>query len=290
VRFRRGLFFNFNGTAGLWRKEAIVSSGGWEDDTVTEDLDISYRAQLRGWKFVYLHDLRVPSELPSTIASFRSQQQRWAKGSIQTARKILPKIIRSDISRRTKIEAGFHLLSNLGWFCGMIITLTLFPAIILRTEIGPYQMLRIDLPLFIGTTCMLLFFFFVYACYYQGKKSIAYVALLPFFSIAIAPSIALSVIKGIFSWGGLFERTPKFGIHGVHKFPKHALIYLNNTAFHLCLTFVFLIYSVMPFFYAVHRGTWFALPLLALFPMGFLMVILKELSEIHIRTEREKKA
>jgi len=284
VRFKRGLYFNFNGTAGIWKKEAIVSSGGWEDDTVTEDLDLSYRAQLKGWKFVYLADLCVPSELPSTIASFRSQQQRWAKGSIQTARKILPRIIRSNISRRVKIEAGFHLLSNLGWFCGMIITLTLVPAIILRTEIGPYQMLRIDLPLFIGTTCMLTFFFLVYACHYEGKRSIAYVVLLPFFSIAVAPSIALSVMKGIFSWGGPFERTPKFGIDGVQKFPRQSLAYLNNTSSHLFLTCSLLLYSLIPFSYALHRGTWFALPFLALFPAGFLMVILKELSEMNIRT------
>jgi cellulose synthase/poly-beta-1,6-N-acetylglucosamine synthase-like glycosyltransferase len=88
VRFRRGLFFNFNGTAGIWRREAIESAGGWLSDTVTEDLDLSYRAQLKGWRFVYLDDIVVPSELPVTLAAFRTQQQRWAKGSIQTAKKI----------------------------------------------------------------------------------------------------------------------------------------------------------------------------------------------------------
>lgn len=287
VRFRRGLFFNFNGTAGIWRKEAIVSSGGWEDDTVTEDLDLSYRAQLAGWKFVYLDDLRVPSELPSTIASFRSQQQRWAKGSIQTARKILPRLLNTHLPLSVKIEACFHLLSNLGWLFGMIIILTLFPAILVITLAGPEQMIRIDFPLFIGGSCMILFYFLIHACYGQKRSFIPYVAALPFFSIAVAPSISLSVINGILRWGGPFERTPKFGIQGVQKVPRYAYEYLQSTVFHVCMNCMFLLYSLIPFFYALYRETWFALPLLALFPSGFLMVILKEMSEMHIRNQRE---
>ena len=133
---------NFNGTAGIWRKKAIESAGGWQSDTVTEDLDLSYRAQLAGWRFVYLDDLVVPSELPVTMASFRSQQQRWAKGSIQTARKILPRIITSPLSVSVKMETLAHLLANFGWLLGAIVTLTLYPRLCGAWAIGPYQLLR----------------------------------------------------------------------------------------------------------------------------------------------------
>lgn len=288
VRFRRGLFFNFNGTAGVWRKAAIESAGGWKHDTVTEDLDLSYRAQLTGWKFVYLDDVAVPSELPSTIWAFRRQQQRWAKGSIQTARKILPMIIQSDIPRRIKIEAGVHLLSNLGWFFGTVITLTLFPAIVSRTGIGPYEMMRIDLPFFLGTTCLIMFFFFVYARQYEGKESIAYVALLPFFSVAVAPSIALSVMKGLVVRGGVFDRTPKFGLHGTKVLPKRAFLYTNGISSYIFLTLLFLLYSLMPFSYALERKTWFALPLLGIFSMGFLGVMVGEISEMSLNAKRKR--
>jgi cellulose synthase/poly-beta-1,6-N-acetylglucosamine synthase-like glycosyltransferase len=282
VRFKRGMYFNFNGTAGVWRKKTIISAGGWEDDTVTEDLDLSYRAQLAGWKFVYLDDLPVPSELPSSIASFRSQQQRWAKGSIQTARKMLPKIIQSSVPINIKIEAGFHLLSNLGWLFGMIITLTLFPTIVLRTHIGPYQMIRIDLPLFMGASCAVLFFFFISLYKRKNHELLPCLVLLPVFSIAIAPSIALSVINGVFNWGGIFERTPKFGIRGSRRLPSLAFIYVNNRVSFILLNIVLFFYSLIPFFYAFNRETWFALPLLGLFPVGFLMIIIKELSEVRI--------
>jgi cellulose synthase/poly-beta-1,6-N-acetylglucosamine synthase-like glycosyltransferase len=289
VRFKRGMFFNFNGTAGIWRKRAIISAGGWEDDTVTEDLDLSYRAQLASWKFVYLDDLPVPSELPSSIASFRSQQQRWAKGSIQTARKMLPRIIKSCVPRELKIEAGIHLLSNLGWLLGMIITLTLLPTIVMRAHIGPYQMLRIDLPLFIGANCSVLFFFFVSLYKRVNHELIPYLILLPIFSIAIAPSIAFSVIGGIFNWGGIFERTPKFGIDGRQRLPKLAFLYKNRSSLHVGISCVLFLYSLMPLYYAFQRGTWIALPLLALLPIGFLMVTLQEFSEMGMEFQRGKR-
>jgi len=96
-RNRAGLFFNFNGTAGIWRREAISDAGGWQHDTLTEDLDLSYRAQLRGWRFIFLHDLVAPAEVPVEMNAFKSQQHRWAKGSIQTCRKVLPQILRSNL-------------------------------------------------------------------------------------------------------------------------------------------------------------------------------------------------
>jgi cellulose synthase/poly-beta-1,6-N-acetylglucosamine synthase-like glycosyltransferase len=113
VRAATGCFFNFNGTAGVWRRQAIEDAGGWRSDTLTEDLDLSYRAQLAGWRFVYRDDVAVPAELPVEVAAYRLQQQRWAQGGVQTARMLLPTILRADIPRRAKVEAFFQLTGNL---------------------------------------------------------------------------------------------------------------------------------------------------------------------------------
>jgi cellulose synthase/poly-beta-1,6-N-acetylglucosamine synthase-like glycosyltransferase len=128
-RHRAGRFFNFNGTAGIWRKEAIYSAGGWQGDTLTEDLDLSYRAQLKGWKFVYLKDLIIPSELPLEIGGFKSQQFRWVKGMTQVGIKLLPEIWKSPISLLKKLDATFHLLSNTGYITTTLMALLVVPTL-----------------------------------------------------------------------------------------------------------------------------------------------------------------
>lgn len=115
ARSASGLWFNFNGTAGVWRREAIESAGGWQHDTLTEDLDLSYRAQLAGWRFVYLLDLVVPGELPPNLSALRAQQHRWAKGSIQTAKKLLMRVWRAPVGLGVKLEATSHLCANLSY-------------------------------------------------------------------------------------------------------------------------------------------------------------------------------
>jgi hypothetical protein len=115
MRMKTGLFFNFNGTAGVWRRACIENSGGWMHDTLTEDLDLSYRAQLQGWRFEFDPSVVVPAELPADIAALKSQQQRWAKGSVQTARKLLPKLMASSLPARVKWEAYFHLTGNFAY-------------------------------------------------------------------------------------------------------------------------------------------------------------------------------
>jgi cellulose synthase/poly-beta-1,6-N-acetylglucosamine synthase-like glycosyltransferase len=121
VRHDSQVFFNFNGTAGLWRREAIVSAGGWEHDTLTEDLDLSYRAQLGGWKFVYLPRIVAPAEVPPDIAAFKSQQHRWAKGSVQVFKKLGWRILVSDQPLRVKLEAFSHLTGNVGYPCVLLL-------------------------------------------------------------------------------------------------------------------------------------------------------------------------
>ncbi len=156
ARNRSGRFFNFNGTGGIWRRKAIVSSGGWQADTLTEDMDLSYRAQLSGWKFVFLPDVTAPAELPMDINAFKSQQRRWAKGAIQTAKKMLPAVWRSDLPLKVKSEATFHLTNCLAHVLILSLSLMLFPAILLRgiTGLGSglWKVALIDVPLFLLAT------------------------------------------------------------------------------------------------------------------------------------------
>ncbi|HMK50666.1 MAG TPA: glycosyltransferase [Thermodesulfovibrionales bacterium] len=280
VRFRRGLFFNFNGTAGIWRREAIESAGGWQADTVTEDLDLSYRAQLEGWRFIYLDNLIVPSELPVTIGAFRSQQQRWAKGSIQTAKKILPGLLATSVPFALRKEASAHLLANLCWLLGTVVTLTLYPTILSRTSIGPYQLLRTDIPLFIFTSAAIFIYFIFYIRIHKQEISLSVFLLLPVLTVGIAPSIALSVIKGIFSMGGDFHRTPKFGLTGRQGLPSLAFLYYQQSIPYLIMNTMLLIYSLLPVIFAFRRHTFLAVPFLVIFPLGFALVIFKDLAEI----------
>src|SRR5215212_302493 len=151
-RNRSGLFFNFNGTAGIWRREAIADAGGWQHDTLTEDLDLSYRAQLRGWNFVFLPGVVAPAEVPVEMNAFKSQQHRWAKGSIQTCKKLLPRILASDLPLRIKTEAAFHLTANFAYPLMILLSLLMFPAMVIRYNMGWYEMMLIDVPLFMGAT------------------------------------------------------------------------------------------------------------------------------------------
>lgn len=123
ARHRSGRWFNFNGTAGVWRRETIQDGGGWQHDTLTEDLDLSYRCQLRGWRFVYLPDVVVLAELPPSLRAFKSQQHRWAKGSIQTLLKLGPTLLRAPIPLRVKLEALLHLSNNLAYPPLVLLTL-----------------------------------------------------------------------------------------------------------------------------------------------------------------------
>ena len=283
VRFSRGLFFNFNGTAGVWRREAIESAGGWQSDTVTEDLDLSYRSQLSGWRFVYLSHYSVPSELPVTLAAFRGQQQRWAKGSVQTARKILPRVLGESLPPAVKCEALAHLLANFGWLLGAVVFLTLYPAVVSRVGVGPWQMLRVDIPLFLVTTVAILSYFFLFLRGERSQGSFHRLLILPMISIGLAPSIALSVIRGVWSTGGFFERTPKFGIVGRASLPLQAVLYRQKNLPYLLLNLILLCYSLLPLMFACQRGTWYALPLFAIFPAGFLLVIVQEAREVCAR-------
>src|SRR5580698_2621509 len=151
ARSRAGLFFNFNGTAGMLRRTMIDDAGGWQHDTLTEDSDLSYRAQLKGWRFVYLPGLDCPSELPVEIHGFQVQQFRWAKGLTQVAKKLLPAILKADITRRQKAEAVLHLTPNISYPLMIVVSALMLPVMIVRFYMGVWQMMLLDFPLIVAS-------------------------------------------------------------------------------------------------------------------------------------------
>ncbi len=159
ARARANQFFNFNGTAGMWRRQAITDAGGWQHDTLTEDTDLSYRSQMAGWHFKYLPEIECPAELPIEMTAFKTQQARWAKGLIQTSKKVLPMMFRSDVPRRIKVEAVYHLTANLSYPLMIVMTALLIPCMIVRFYQGWFQMLLIDVPLFTASSLSIAVFY-----------------------------------------------------------------------------------------------------------------------------------
>jgi cellulose synthase/poly-beta-1,6-N-acetylglucosamine synthase-like glycosyltransferase len=233
---------------------------------------------LAGWRFVYREECQVPSELPVTMSALRSQQQRWAKGSIQTARKILPRLLTERLPLSVKIEALAHLMANIYWLLGMIVMLTLYPAITWRVGIGMHQILRVDLPLFLATSGAIMSYFLLYTVR-SGSRKFGHVLLLPALTIGLAPSISLSVLEGLFRSGGEFERTPKFGVRGRDRIPGLAFLYHQKSLPYIVMSCVMLCYCLLPVIFAWQRETWFAVPLFLLFPFGFTMVLVKDIGE-----------
>src|SRR5512136_715007 len=149
TRYLSGRFFNFNGTAGILRRKTIEEAGGWAHDTLTEDLDLSYRAQIKGWKFIFLPNLSVPAELPVEINGFKSQQCRWAKGAMQVCKKVLLRVLKGNFDAGEKLESWYHLTGNISYPLMVLLSLVLFPAMIIRYNQGWFELMTIDLPLFI---------------------------------------------------------------------------------------------------------------------------------------------
>jgi cellulose synthase/poly-beta-1,6-N-acetylglucosamine synthase-like glycosyltransferase len=215
ARHRSGLFFNFNGTAGMWRILAIQDAGGWQHDTITEDMDLSYRAQLRGWKFVYLTDTVTPAELPVEMNSFKAQQFRWAKGTIQVARKLLPTILRSNLPLRTKVEAVFHLTENFAYPLLLLLSLLVLPNLLVRTEQGWQEVLLVDLPLFLGTTTSLVFFYILSQREIRPESwrdVIKHLPLMLAVGIGLCINQTRAVLEALAGRESEFVRTPKHGV------------------------------------------------------------------------------
>jgi cellulose synthase/poly-beta-1,6-N-acetylglucosamine synthase-like glycosyltransferase len=271
-RNRAGRFFNFNGTAGVWRRKAISDAGGWQHDTLTEDLDLSYRAQLKGWRFVFVQDVVSMAEIPVEMNSFKSQQHRWAKGSVQTCRKLLPRILGSDLPLPIKVEATFHLTANFAYPLMVLLSLLMFPAMIIRYNMGLYEMMIVDVPLFLGATMSVCSFYLLSQKEVFGtdwRSRIKYLPAVLSVGIGLSVNNAKAVLEALLGIQSGFSRTPKYRVeaHGdewKQKRYRGSLSFVPFVELLLGLDFTLMAY------YAITNGIFGTLPFIFLFQFGFL--------------------
>jgi cellulose synthase/poly-beta-1,6-N-acetylglucosamine synthase-like glycosyltransferase len=270
ARNRSGRFFNFNGTAGIWRRQAIADGGGWQHDTLTEDLDLSYRAQLAGWRFVYLADLVTPAEVPVEMNAFKSQQHRWAKGSIQTALKLLPLVRRADVPWEVKKEAFFHLTANVGYLLMIPLTILLPITVVVRVSHGWYEVLLLDIPFFVAATFSVVSFYAASQAE-QGKgwwDRVKYVPLVMALGVGLAVNQARAVVEALMGYETGFTRTPKHGV----KTAGESVVrkrYKAAVSFQPIVEIALAAYMTYGVVYLVEREVYYSLPFLVLFQVGF---------------------
>jgi glycosyltransferase involved in cell wall biosynthesis len=275
ARSSTGRFFNFNGTAGLWRKSCIQEAGGWQHDTLTEDLDLSYRAQLNGWRFVFLVDVVTPAELPIEMSAFKTQQHRWTKGSIQTCKKLLPRIWASRLPLWIKAEATIHLTSNFTYLLLALLCVLLQP-----TPIGPFaaggwvRACLIDIPILLANTFAAAAFYLVAQRELNPERWYRDILFFPFvlaLGIGVSVNNARAVLEAVFNHRSAFTRTPKYGIEGkAQRAPK-----FSYSAFKAVLPLgelLFAVYFAHFVISAFAAREYLSLPFLMLFQIGFTYV------------------
>src|SRR5688572_3397393 len=271
-RNRAGCFFNFNGTAGIWRREAIATAGGWQHDTLTEDLDLSYRAQLIGWKFKFLPHVVSPAEVPVEMNSFKSQQHRWAKGSIQTCMKLLPQILASTQPLKVKVEAFFHLTANFNYLLMCALSILMFPSMYVRYNMGWTEMLLIDIPLFVLATMSFFRFYMVSQreLYPDGWKSrLKYLPFLMSIGIGLSVNNTRAVLEALFRKESEFARTPKYGIERASD-EWAGKKYHQTVGVQAMIELALGLYFTGAVFYALSNQIYGTVPFLMLFQVGFL--------------------
>jgi cellulose synthase/poly-beta-1,6-N-acetylglucosamine synthase-like glycosyltransferase len=270
-RNRAGCFFNFNGTSGVWRIAAIEDAGGWQHDTLTEDLDLSYRAQIRGWKFMFLQDLVTPAEVPVEMNGFKSQQFRWAKGSIQTCRKVLPLLLMADLPLKVKAEAFFHLTANFNYLLMVVLSILMFPAMYYRYSMGWNEMLLIDVPMFIAATLSVFRFYFICQreIYTDWKQRVKYLPAVMAIGIGLAINNSRAVIEALLDKPSDFMRTPKYGIQRQDDGWQNKK-YHQSMAIQPLIEVALGLYFTFTVFYALQHDIYGTLPFLILFQFGYL--------------------
>jgi cellulose synthase/poly-beta-1,6-N-acetylglucosamine synthase-like glycosyltransferase len=280
-RNRGGCFFNFNGTAGIWRKDAIADGGGWQHDTLTEDLDLSYRTQLRGWQFVFVQDHVSPAELPVEMNAFKSQQHRWAKGSIQTFLKLMPRILQSDQPFRVKAEAFFHLSANFNYPLMCVLSILMAPSMVIRYNMGWYEMLLIDIPLFFAATASVANFYMV--CQRElypdtWTERLKYLPFLMSIGIGLAVNNTKAVFEALFHKQSEFVRTPKYAVEGASDDWSQKK-YRQTISVQPMIEVALGLYFTAILFYALINGIYGTVPFLMLFQVGFLYTGLLSLAQ-----------
>src|SRR5438876_273272 len=274
ARSRSGRFFNFNGTAGLWRKSCIEEAGGWQHDTLTEDLDLSYRAQLAGWKFIFLPDVVTPAELPVDMNGFKSQQHRWTKGSIQTCKKLLPTIWRSNLPFAIKLEATGHLTSNFAYLLLASLCVLLHPST--GGPQGWARTLLLDVPIFLTASVSVAVF---YICAqrelhpHSWMKEILFLPCLLALGVGLSLNNARAVLEAVFNHRSDFARTPKYGIERKSQ-PWRSCKYRPLKSALPLAELGFAIYFTYFLWFAIAHRQFLSVPFLLVFQGGFLYVCL----------------
>ncbi|MDH3252418.1 MAG: glycosyltransferase family 2 protein [Ignavibacteria bacterium] len=273
VRNKVGYFINFNGTAGVWRKSCIEDAGNWHEDTLTEDLDLSYRAQLRGWKFKYLNDFTSPAELPSEINALKSQQFRWTKGAIETARKMLPTVWRSNLPAKVKIHATFHLTNNLVFPFIIVAGILNVPLVFIKHAGGYdsyFTFMSVFVFAFIGS---FLFYLFSQKDVYADWQRRLF--LFPVFmagSMGFAVNNSRAVMEALLKKKSEFVRTPKYSIKDKKDSwtnKRYAPLKIGGTVIVEILLAVYCLFGVVSSIYFLEIA---AVPFQLLFFSGFTFV------------------
>jgi len=285
ARSRSGRFFNFNGTGGMWRKQAIVDAGGWEHDTLTEDLDLSYRAQMKGWRFIYLNDVVTPAELPVDMNGFKTQQFRWTKGSIQCCRKLFGTIWRSEEPLWIKLEATAHLCTNFAYLLLVFLCFLIFPGTDrgLTEWLGNARTWLVDLPVFLLTSISVgLFYISGQMGAHPGawKRKALYLPGALALGIGLAVNSTRAIIEALLKKESPFVRTPKYGIEKKGDFQKTKAKYRSMKSLGMGLELVLAIYFTWVTIYGVSNNYWLSVPFYLLFMGGFWYVVAGSLPQL----------
>ena len=274
ARNRSGRFFNFNGTAGIWRKSTIADAGGWQHDTITEDLDLSYRAQSKGWQFIYVNESTTPAEVPVEMVAFKTQQHRWAKGSIQVAKKVLPKLLKSRLPFKVKLEAWMHLTCNISYILMVILSLMMPLTVEFRVKNSWMTSIWVDAIVFIcGSVSIMMFYLLAQK---EARKQ-AFMQRLAYLPIVMSLGIGLSinncraVIEALVGYKTGFVRTPKYGVTKSGESFKHVK-YGFKLNWQPWVETAMGIYFVWGIVHAISLGAYASVPFLALFCTGYLYV------------------
>jgi cellulose synthase/poly-beta-1,6-N-acetylglucosamine synthase-like glycosyltransferase len=271
TRNRSGNFFNFNGTAGIWRREAILLSGGWQHDTLTEDTDLSFRAQLMGWRFVYLLDEEAPAEIPVEINAFKAQQRRWAKGVLQVWFKLYRRIWYAPLPMRVKLEMFFRLTGNISYPLMIVASFLQFPLLVVRYNQGLHQLMMLDVPLLFFSTISVVLFYGSAIWYLDKKRGrrLWHLPLVMGLGIGLAFSNARAVIEALAGVKSEFVRTPKYRVEKTDDESWKRKKYQRKHGWLPLLELGFAFYFVLAIGYAVRMHMWGPIAFLLLFLFGY---------------------
>ena len=271
TRNRTGGFFNFNGTAGIWRRQAIEMSGGWQHDTLTEDTDLSFRAQLMGWKFVYLLDEESPAEIPVEINAFKAQQRRWAKGVMQVGLKLYPRIWLAPLPLRVKLEMFFRLTGNISYPLMIVASFLQFPLLLVRYNQPFYHLMVLDLPLLFFSSISVVLFYGTAVWYLDDKRTprLLHLPLVMALGIGLAFSNARAVLEALLGVKTEFVRTPKYRVEDTADATWKRKKYKRKRGLLPLLELGFAVYFLLAMSYAVRLHMWGTIPFLFLFFFGF---------------------